>query len=525
MSRTPTAERTIAASALTSDRMLGRSTAWSLAGQVAPLLTAIVLIPPLIRELGTDRFGTLALIWIVAGYLGIFDLGLGAALTKYAAGLVAADRQDEIGPLARRALAVMLGIGLVAGLALFLAAPWLADRVLHTSPLFRSEVAASIRLVALVCPVITTTSGMSGLLAAYQRFDVINAIGMPLSGASYVAAVVVAAFRPTLPAVVLSLVVIDLVGWGLTLYFCRRCTPTFAAAGRTSVGMSQLARFGGWSTLANCLSPLLVYVDRLFLGARVSTIEVAYYSTPYSVITRVLIFPSAVAQVLFPALAMSSAGQPRRFRALADRACVAICAAVLPLAVLAIVFARPMLDLWVGNAFAANSSGVLRVLAIGVFVNAPAVVPYSLLQAVGRPDIIAKLYLAELVPYFALLWVLVSAHGIEGAAVAWTARCAVDCVLLLVLMLRVVPTVRRAARRAALAIAFGCLALALAFIPLDGALRVALAAAVLGCGAFAGWTWILGRHEKRYLRMRLRAVLADTRVGMPRLSGRSLGGL
>ena len=514
MSPTKGTRGNVTASVLTSTRVLGRSAAWSLAGQVAPIVAALAVIPLLIRQIGTDRFGTLALVWLIAGYLGIFDLGLGAALTKYAAGLIAEDRELETGPMARRALAAMLAIGIVAGLALFLLAPWLAYSVLHTSPALRPEVAASIRLVALVCPVITTTSGMNGLLAAYQRFDVINAIGVPLSCASYVAAAVVAAFRPTLPAVVLSLVVIDVIGWALTAWFCRRCTPVLDFVARSRVGMGGLLRFGGWSTVANLLCPLLVYFDRFFLGSRVSMTDVAYYTTPYSVITRVLILPSAIAQVLFPALATASERQPRRFRLLAERGMMAICAAVLPIVLLAILFAQPALRLWVGAAFAAHSSVVLKVLAIGVFVNAPAAVPYSLIQAVGRPDLIAKLYVVELLPYFALLWLLVGAYGIEGAAAAWTIRCAADSVLLLVLMRRVVPSVAGAARRGALAIGFGCATIVPAFAPLAGVPRVLLAAVILAGGALAGWRWLLTAHERRYFLMRAGAALRQQRTAL-----------
>jgi O-antigen/teichoic acid export membrane protein len=494
---------------LTSNRVLGRSGAWALAGQAIPIVVAIAAFPYLIRTLGTGRFGTLTLVWIVAGYLGFLDLGLGAALTKYAADLLAKDKENEIAPMAFRALWVMLGLGVAAGLALFLLAPRLAYDVLHTSPSLKPEVASSIRLVALIIPVITTTAALNGLLAAYQRFDVINAIGIPLSALSYGAPVVVAAFRPTLPAVVLSLAVIDVVGWVLTVYFCRRCTPAldFVRGRASSVGLRRLLSFGGWVTVANFVGPLLVYFDRFLLGAWVSMTEVAYYTTPYSIVTRVLILPSAVAQVLFPALATSSEADPERFAVLVDRGIRVICLAVFPLVFLAVLFARPALDLWVGGRFAANSFVVLQVLALGVFINAPAFVPYSMIQAVGRPDLLAKLYLGELVPYVLLLWLLVRAHGIEGVAAAWTIRCAADTALLMMIMRHVTPAVGRAARRGAVVVLIGCAAMAVAFIPIYGAFRVVLAVAFLGGFAVAGWRWVLNTRERRYLGLRLGAAL------------------
>ena len=71
---------------LTQGRLLARNTVWNLGGQVAPLVVAIFAIPPLIKGLGTDRFGVLTLAWVVIGYFSLFDLGLGRALTKLVAG-------------------------------------------------------------------------------------------------------------------------------------------------------------------------------------------------------------------------------------------------------------------------------------------------------------------------------------------------------------------------------------------------------------------------------------------------------
>jgi O-antigen/teichoic acid export membrane protein len=492
-------------SELTSTRVLGRSAAWTLAGQLIPIILGIAAFPYLIQRLGTDRFGMLTLIWLLAGYLGFLDLGLGRALTKYAADLLAKGREEEIPPMAVRALWVMLGLGAAVGLALFVLAPWLAYDVLHTPPYLRAEVASSIRLVALMVPFITSTAALNGLLAAYQRFDVINAIGMPLSALSYGVPLLVAFIAPTLPAVVASLAVIRVVGWALTAYFCRRRTPTlsFARGQKSSVGVGRLLAFGGWVSVAGFVGPMLVYLDRFLLGAWVTMTEVAYYTTPYSVVTRLLIFPAAAAQVLFPAFATTSDADPERLEVLVDRGIRAICLAVFPIAFLAILFARPALDLWLGAQFAANSFVVLQVIALGVFINAPAVVPNSVIAAVGRPDLVAKLYLAELVPYLLLLWVLAHAFGIQGVAAAWTIRCACDAALLLVVTRHVVPAATRAVSRGAITVLIGCAPIAMAFLPLAGALRVVFAIAVIGGFALAGGRWLLSSTERHYIGLKL----------------------
>lgn len=49
------------------------------------------------------------------------------------------------------------------------------------------------------------------------------------------------------------------------------------------------------------------------------------------------------------------------------------------------------LMLWLGSEFADNSTLVLQLLAVGVFINSLAHVPSGLEQGAGRPDLTAKL--------------------------------------------------------------------------------------------------------------------------------------
>jgi O-antigen/teichoic acid export membrane protein len=55
-------------------------------------------------------------------------------------------------------------------------------------------------------------------------------------------------------------------------------------------------------------------------------------------------------------------------------------------------------------------------------------VPSSMIQAIGRPEVNAKIHLLELPLYLALAWWMISHHGILGAAIAWVGRVTVDTV-------------------------------------------------------------------------------------------------
>jgi len=67
---------------------------------------------------------------------------------------------------------------------------------------------------------------------------------------------------------------------------------------------------------------------------------------------------------------------------------------------------------------------------LGAWVNGLAFIPFSLLQAQGKPDVVAKLHTTEVLPYLGTLWVLVHKMGLVGAAIAWALRVIVDGIVL-----------------------------------------------------------------------------------------------
>ena len=110
-----------------------------------------------------------------------------------------------------------------------------------------------------------------------------------------------------------------------------------------------------------------------------------------------------------------------------------------PMMLCVVALAHDGLRMWLGADFAQHSYRVLQWLAVGVFLNSLALVPFTLLQAAGRPDLTATLHLIELPLYLGMLWWLISARGIEGAAIAWTVRMGIDAVFLLGLAKRLLP--------------------------------------------------------------------------------------
>jgi O-antigen/teichoic acid export membrane protein len=416
---------------LTKGHLLARNVIWNLIGIGAPMIVAVFSIPILIRELGKDRFGVLALAWALIGYASLFDLGLGRALTQLVAKKLGAGEDREVPTLVWTSLVLMLLLGLAGALAVVLLSPWLVHRALNVPVALQPETLRSFYLLGLSIPAVISTAGLRGLLEAHQRFKIINALRVPMGIYSFASPLLVLPFSKSLFPVVGVLAAGRVAGWAVHLIACLRVVPELrqriawqgAAAG-------PLLRFGGWMTVSNVVSPLMVTLDRFLIGALVSMAAVAYYATPYELATKLWFIPGVLLPVMFPAFSASFEHDRNRTAILYGRCVKYVFLILLPVVLLTVSVARSGLTLWLGADFAQHSFRVLQWLAVGVLINSLAQIPFALVQGVGRPDLTAKLHLIELPAYLLTLWWLVSARGVEGAAMAWTARMGVDAMLL-----------------------------------------------------------------------------------------------
>ncbi len=482
---------------LTSGRLLARNAVWNLLGNGAPMIVAVACIPILIRGLGEARFGVLTLAWALIGYASLFDLGLGRALTQLVAKKLGAGEEREIPSLAWTSLLLMLLLGLAGTAAVLLISPWLAGRGLNVPGPLRNEALQSFRLLGLSIPFVITTAGLRGLLEAHQRFGLINALRVPMGVFTFAGPLLVLPFSKSVVPVVATLVVGRIVAWAAHLLLCLQVLPELRrsiAWQRSAVG--PLLSFGGWMTVTNVVSPLLVTLDRFLIGAQASMTAVAYYATPFEIVTKFLLFPSALMGVMFPAFSASFAHNGERTAVLFGRSVKSLFLVLFPVMLCTVALAQNGLKLWLGPEFALQSFRVLQWLAVGVFINSLAQVPFAFLQGVGRPDLTATLHLIELPLYLGLLWLLISTRGIEGAAIAWTARVTVDALFLFGLARRFLPGKGPIRLRAALLPAMALLILALAALLHGPIVKGLFLLGTILCFVLVTWFRILTPEER-----------------------------
>jgi O-antigen/teichoic acid export membrane protein len=493
---------------LTSARLLGRNTILNLLGGAAPSLVALVAIPILVHRLGYERYGVMTLAWLVAGYFSVFDMGLGRAATKLIAEALGAKEPERIAAVAWTALTMMAVLGVLGGVAMAAVSPWLVHRVLNIPPSLQAEALHTFWLLAVAFPLMISASPLSGMLAAFQRFDLINAAGVPFAFVSYMAPLVVLAFSHSIFWIVAAVVAGRAMSWGVQFFLCIRVFPPFGRRVAVRCGMLRpLFSFGGWITVSGITGPLMVHLDRFFISATISVAAVSYYSVPFQAASKMTLVPGALATVMFPALSAELAADPARAARLFDRAVTYLFIALFPAALVAAVFAPEILTIWIGSDFSARSFWVMRWIAIAAMVNGLAYLPSCLVQAAHRPDLTAKFHVAEVPVYLAGLWLGLRTFGVEGAAFVYLGRVVLDAALLYWAAARILPGVRAASMRTALRLTGGTVAIVLALGIAPLAPRAAYVTVALAGFAAWGWRTMLAPSERESVRLRLRAMM------------------
>ncbi|MBW3654651.1 MAG: flippase [Gemmatimonadetes bacterium] len=465
---------------------LRRGVVHKVVGGVAPAVVALAAIPALAARLGADRLGLLALVWTTLGYFGLLHLGIGRAVTQSSAGGRGTDPAAQVWT----GLAVVGALASVAAVALAALAPWVAGEMLRVPPALQPEAASAFRVLALAVPFVVTAQVLGGALESRFRFGLVSAVAAASSSLSYLGPLAAAYAGGGLVAMVSVLTAVRVAAWFTTLALCLRAIPEMRGSPRLRGHvLGPLLRFGGWSSVSGAMSPLMVYADRFVIGGALSAAAVGFYSLPHEAMLRLGVLSGAVAGVLFPAFASARHEGAAGLRPLLSRGVHSVCLLVFPVSVLLGAFGGDLLRLWLGPAFAGPGAVVLAWLAPALLVNGLAKVASSLLQGVGRPGVVARRHLLEVLPYLVLLFILVRLRGIEGAAIAWLARASGDALLLFLAARPVVGPVGGVMWRGTLlALAAGGASAAGYALPSPGP-RAAVALAALGLGAVVLVRW------------------------------------
>ncbi len=467
----------------TATRRVVGGTVWNLLGRGLPLLVALALTPPLVSALGIERWGLFTLALGLVGVFGVFDLGVGAALTRTIADRLGRGEREGEDVLIASAILLLIALSTLLAAGLWAMVPWLMGRALAVPPDLEGQAIAGFRVLVAAAPLVVVNASLWGVLAAHGRFRGANLATIPVAVLYYLGPLLVLPVWDSLAGAMLALVAARLLNTMSYAWLTRDLLPFSAFRRARLAAVVPLLRLGGWLSLSGVLTQASLYLDRFLIGAFLSLSAVAFYATPLDLAMRLWILPVAVAQALMPALASSFRARPEETARLTRRGALLISALVLAGSIVLSGGAETLLRVWLGPAFAEGGAGVLRIVAVGILFSCASFAPGSLLEAIGRPDVTARLQAAVALVSIPLLLLLLRAGGIEGAALAWALRCAGEWASRNWLASRLYPPAATALHRSAIPIGAAGTVLAIASA-LSPPVRLVLLAGA--AGLFAG---------------------------------------
>jgi O-antigen/teichoic acid export membrane protein len=413
--------------ALTNDALLHRNVLINMAALALPAITALVSIPLLGRGLAPAQFGLLTFAWAVAGLFSIIDFGLARALTRLVAVRLARGQDQDVADLVWAASWIQWGLTVPIGLIGWFMSPFIVEHLMKVPPAFHAEAVGVLRMLSIALAPMAHGPTLRGVLEAAQQFSVSARLRIPAGVIVYGGPLLALPLGGDARIAVGAIVAGRVLYWLAHFFVLGHIVPGIARPRYPNWGAArELAGVGRWIFVSNFIGPLLSNADRLFMAAAFPIAASGWYGTSAELATKQFLFTGAMNPVLFPALAASYDPDPERAVALVWKATWVTLVVVFASSLVLAGLAHPLLRVWMRGAYSPVAAEVLPWLAIGVFINCVAQVPFAMLQGAVDTRGPALLYIIEVPIYAGMLVLFAHWWGVPGVALAWLGRMVLD---------------------------------------------------------------------------------------------------
>ncbi len=375
-----------------------RSTIWLAIGNGSAKIVNLIKIAILGRLLAPDDFGLMAIAILTLKWLEYFtETGFNKALVQ---------EQGDIEPYLDTAWVVQLVRGALLATLLFLTAPLAAEffATPHATAVIRA------------CATVLIIRGFSNPAIVYLRreLDFKRIFWWTLSNAciGLAVAIGVALLYPSVWALVAS-VVAAAIASTLLSYVIKPYIPRPHFQWQQA---KKLIHFGKWIFFLNVISFVGLYADSAIVGKILGMTSLGFYQmarqfgmTPSHQIALL------VSGVMFPAF--THLRESEQLRIAFSRTLIVISMVAIPLGCFLTVFANPLVLLILGEQWLPIAPALAWLVWAGIctaFTDASS----ALFQASGKPSLSVYVTIFQQVLTLTLLLLLVSTHGIVGAAAA-----------------------------------------------------------------------------------------------------------
>ena len=321
---------------------IAKNSFFNIAGYIIPGILSIPILGYMARELGIEEFGLFTIILALVGYASIFDVGITRSVIREIA--IFKNNEEEVLKIISTSALLVLILGVAAGVLIIVFSSIISE-LLKVSSYAVENFKYSLMLLSLSIPLFLLTQIWCSLLEGREEFLKLNIFKTISNTLVVLLPAIGLMLDSSLLSAVIGLLISRVISILLVLWFCKEYIVKLKFHKDT---FKRLINFGGWIAVSNIISPIMSYFDRFILANKVGSNVVGFYTGPSEAISRIGIFPSAIARTIFPMLSDKEADNKQ----IKKISYLLVFLSIVPFGIITAYFAENILDLWLGSQFA-----------------------------------------------------------------------------------------------------------------------------------------------------------------------------
>jgi O-antigen/teichoic acid export membrane protein len=382
-------------------------------------VVAFFLSPFVVRSLGNSAYGAWVLLGSLVGYMGLLDMGVRGAVTRYIAKFHAENEHQQSSRLATSAFIIFCVTGLLTVLlAVFLAA--------FVVPAFRipADLLSDARIVVILGGMTIGTSLINGvfegIIIGRQRFDYESGLTIVAEGLRALLVVVALRAGQGLVALALIQLAIGILRMGAARQIGRSLYPEVQIRFRNwdSKSIRTIFSFSVYVIFLQASGTIIMYTDSLVISAFLPISLLTFFAIAVNLTIYAREIVRGITFTLVPrSSALEAQGMIQELRQIVLQSARLATLTILPIAITFMLRGGSFIGLWMGPSYAQLSGHVLWILAIGLAAHGGFGSVAATMYGLNRHKGLIPIFLTEAVVNLALSIWLVQTLGIVG--VAW----------------------------------------------------------------------------------------------------------
>lgn len=397
-----------------------KNASFNLAGYLYPMILAFIVAPITVKFLGVREYGLYIFISTLLSLMGLLDLGIATAVSRFLSKYYATNNLDKIKKLLGSANSVFTIIGII-GFLIFASIGLFGHFFISPTLINYNYYPLAFIFTGLLFLITTANSVYTITPQALNRFDLSNKIGFITITLQQISIIVVVLLHYSIASIFCIQFIIAILSTLLSRHVSKKILPgiSFSFAWDKKE-ILNFYKFGLASFINNIAGSSLTYLDRIIIPFLLGPSNLTYYSLPGNLTSKTPGIANTLSSTLFPLTThLESLGAVEKIKTLYVRSTRLLLVMSTAITVSMIAFSYELLFYWINQDVAEKGYRVLIILAFTNLILAVLSPISNLLLGLGKLQNLTISSILIAVLNMILLFTFIPRFGLEGAAWAY----------------------------------------------------------------------------------------------------------